>query len=82
MGFPLKLVPVFCFLFYGALIQIYGEEIPTDVQLYITIVVLLINLWVFRIMILRGEIRKEKFRMLLFFLSLSIVLMLYHLWIS
>lgn len=80
MPLKLKTVPFIVLFIYLLVINLFGEKISSDVQMYLSLVVLSINLWVFRLLVINGEIQKQRIKMLFMFIFLSLVLGIYSYW--
>lgn len=80
MPLKLKTVPFIVLFIYLLVINLFGEKISSDVQMYLSLVVLSINLWVFRLLVINGEIQKQRIKMLFMFILLSLVLGIYSYW--
>lgn len=80
MPLKLKTVPFIVLFIYLLVINLFGEKISSDVQMYLSLVVLSINLWVFRLLVINGEIQKQRIKMLFLFILLSLVLGIYSYW--
>lgn len=82
MGFKLKSIPFSILFIYLVVINLFGEKISSDVQMYLALVVLLINLWIFRLLIIRGEIPKKNIQYLYLFVFFSFLIVVYYYWIT
>lgn len=80
MPLKLKTVPFIVLFIYLLVINLFGEKISSDVQMYLSLVVLSINLWVFRLLVINGEIQKQRIKMFFMFILLSLVLGIYSYW--
>ena len=82
MPLKLKTVPLIVLFIYMLVMNLFGEKISSDVQMYLAVGVLLINLWIFRLLVIRGEIPKKNILYLLLFGSLSLLIAAYFYWFA
>ncbi|MFN3942422.1 MAG: hypothetical protein ACK4K1_07280 [Flavobacterium sp.] len=82
MPLKLKTVPLIVLFIYLLVMNLFGEKISSDVQMYLAVGVLLINLWIFRLLVIRGEIPKKNILYLLLFVSLSLLIAAYSYWFA
>lgn len=52
MQLKLKTVPLIVLFIYLLVMILFGEKISSDVQMYLAVGVLLINLWIFRLLVI------------------------------
>ncbi len=82
MPLKLKTVPFIVLFTYLLVMNFFGEKITSDVQMYLAVGVLLINFWIFRLLVIRGEIPKKNILYLLLFVSLSLLIAAYSYWLA
>lgn len=82
MPLKLKTVPLIVLFIYLLVMNLFGEKISSDIQMYLAVGVLLINLWIFRLLVIRGEIPKKNILYLLLFVSLSLLIAAYFYWFA
>lgn len=82
MSLKLKTIPLIALFIYLLVMNLFGEKISSDVQMYLAVGVLLINLWIFRLLVIRGEIPKKNILYLLLFVSLSLLIAAYSYWLA
>jgi hypothetical protein len=82
MPLKLKTIPFIVLFTYLLVMKLFGEKIASDIQMYISFGVLLINLWIFRLLVIRGEIPKKNVQYLFLFGSLSLLIAAYFYWFA